>query len=144
MRKTNKTILIIIFIIIFILSIVILFINSDKDKDYINAKAEMRVTAAEIYSAYIKDEAYASKQFTDKFINIEGIIDTVEFVHKQRVVVMFVDEGKFGFEGIRAELDDTETETLEVGDNIILKGFCTGFKKNNVLIKHSLIIEKAN
>ncbi|HOG19335.1 MAG TPA: hypothetical protein PKW37_02685 [Salinivirgaceae bacterium] len=143
--KTFKKILIgVVILIILSVLAVIIYIKSFEKDDYTTMESKVQLTAAELYSEFVKDDLSAAKKFNGEVISVEGIVDTVEIADDRRIVVMYLNEGLFGPEGIRAELHENETDKLEKGDNIILKGYCTGFTGNDVLIEYATVVEKSN
>lgn len=120
-----------------------IYVSLQKHTDYTTAKPEAQLTAAELYSAYTKNSLSAAKKYNGKVIHIEGIVDSIEVVDNQRIVLMFLNEGMFGQEGVRLELDEKETGDLDIGDSVILKGYCTGFN-SDVRVEHVTIVEKNN
>ncbi len=121
-----------------------LYVSNKKHVDYTKAKPEAQLTAAELYAAFSKNDLSAAKKYNGKVIHIEGIVDSIEVVDNRKIVLMFLNDGMFGQEGIRLDLHPQETSDLDVGDSVILKGYCTGFSGYDVIVEHVTVVNRNN
>jgi hypothetical protein len=120
------------------------YVSNKKHTDYTKAKPEAQLTAAELYAAFVKNDLSAAKKYNGKVIHIEGIVDSIEVVDNRKIVLMFLNDGMFGQEGVRLELHAQEATDLDIGDSVILKGYCTGFSGSDVIVEHVTVVKINN
>jgi hypothetical protein len=124
--------------------IVYFFVYNKPHPDYARAKAKYTLEAAELYQAYKSGDAEAAKRFTGAVVRIKGTVQKVESVDSLAIAVMVFDEGIFGDEGIRCtmlpELTQA-TQNLSQGQQVKIKGLCTGFNDTDVILEHCSLSE---
>lgn len=107
--------------------------------DYEKAKPEFVISAGALYAAFIDDEVAANDQFTGKVVAIDGQVAGVEQLDDLVIVSFVFDEGFFGGEGVRCTmLEGHHARALDLlpGDNVTIKGLCTGFTGSDVILEH--------
>ncbi len=107
--------------------------------DYEKAKPDIVISAEDLYSAFVVDEAAANLLFNGKVIVIDGPVATVEQVDDLVIVSFVFEEGFFGGEGVRSTmLEGHHHKALNLvpGDHVGIKGFCTGFTGSDVILEH--------
>lgn len=140
MKIFVRVVLIVAAVIIAVLLAFYIYMRTLTHPDHAKTEAILQITAAQLYKGFVDNEIASAKQYNGKVINIEGVVDTIELIDNRRIAVMFVDEGIFGFEGVRILLDSTETRTIDVGSSVIIKGYCTGFSGNDVIVEYGIIV----
>ncbi len=94
------------------------------------------VSTSELVEAYQKDEASANSKFLDKAIQVTGTINEVETNSDGQTVVSL--SGPTPLSGVRCTLK--KKQAVETGKTLTLKGRCTGYL-SDVVIVDCLIIE---
>ena len=90
----------------------------------------------DLLSEFEQDDVAANKMYLDKIIQISGEITKIE--EKKNI---HIDTGN-PLSAIIFELDDKENyPTLKIGDKITIKGLCTGYLMDVVLVG-SVVINK--
>lgn len=99
------------------------------------AKADIAMSAAELFDAFEKDENAANGQFLDKVVSVTGTIRSVELDQEVKKVVLDSNDEMFG---IICELDALSTPKrldFKVGEQVNFKGKCTGMLMDVVIVR---------
>ncbi len=110
---------------------------ANKPHENINkAKADLQISAEELFSAYEEDENGANQTYLDKLIEITGKVSESK-KNEEGVATVTLDGGSMMF-GVICQLDELtdhpRTEFPE-GETITLKGKCTGMLMDVVLVR---------
>ncbi len=106
--------------------------------DYENLEAEFKVQADDLYSEFSANTEQASQKYNGRMLAVSGSPDYVETADTMVIAVFVFNEGMFGDEGIRCTmLPDYNKirESFYPGEEITLKGFCSGFNGTDVIIE---------
>jgi len=87
------------------------------------------VTAAELATAFEKDEKAANKIYLDKTLDVKGVISEVNSNQQGKTVVVLQGTDMAGVQCTLLEAKDG----LKKNDSIHLKGICTGFLTDVVI-----------
>jgi hypothetical protein len=120
------------------------FVYNKPHKDYLKARPELSLSAAELYTAFIENPAVAAPKYNGRVIEIDGKIDDREISGEMVIIVFIFDDGMFGPEGVRCTMLPEMTEaamSLSIGDYIKLKGLCTGYTGVDVILDKCSIVE---
>jgi uncharacterized protein (DUF1330 family) len=101
----------------------------------------LKVTAVELYKAFETNEQQANATYVGKVLEISGSIAELENADSVARVVFSVPDATFG--SVRVSLDKRyadEIKSLAPSQNIIVKGFCSGFL-TDVEIKDGVIVK---
>ncbi len=103
-------------------------------KDMTKAKAEYSLDANALFSEFEADENAANAKYLGKIVEVSGTIAQVLPGDKTTVVL----ETENGIFGVKCELDpfsDVAFPEYQQGDVVSLKGNCTGFLGDVVLVR---------
>ncbi len=103
-------------------------------KNMSSTKAAYSIDAQSLFEAYDADEAGANQKYLGKVIAVSGVVAQVVGGEK-KTVVLATDNGVFG---VKCELDPFSTVKFpdyKAGDQVMLKGECTGFLGDVVLVR---------
>lgn len=107
--------------------------------DVATSKSDMTITAQALYADFEDDEVLANKKYLDQIVEVTGPIANVSEVKGQ----MIVSVGSGGMMGnVKCHLTPEETAknyALKEGQMITLKGICTGYLMDVILVKAVLI-----
>ncbi len=134
-RKTVSGVLGLLLIVVLIASGIVIYLYNKPGRSAASEKG-VGVTAADLATAYSKDEAAANKVYLDKTLDVKGVISEVTTNQQAKTVVTL--EGT-DMAGVQCTLLET-TDGLKKGDSIHLKGICTGFL-TDVVIDRCVIAE---
>lgn len=121
---------------------------SRKVKDLDRVKADLSMPAAEIISAFEKNEAVANAQLLDKIIAVNGRVKMLEKNGRGQYTVVL---GDAGLSSVRCSMDSVHVKDLHgiaEGSPLTVKGACTGFNHDELLgsdvILNRCVLEKNN
>lgn len=94
-------------------------------------KAKFSLSMNELYGEFEKDEKAAFQKYKDQFIEVKGKIKEKSSLADGMSGLVLGDEAMTGTIGISMEADQNKNvEKLKVGDEIVLRGQCTGFQSS--------------
>lgn len=123
---------------------VYIFVYNKPHTNYEKAKPDYKLKAEVLYNEFITDQASAEQKYNAKVIQITGILHMVETSDEMVFAIFAFGDGMFGPEGIRCQMLDNHVEQLkliEPGENITVKGFCSGYTGTDVIMEHCSIIQ---
>jgi hypothetical protein len=105
-----------------------------KVKDLSKVKAQVKMHAKDLITAFEKNESEANTHYLDKIIAVKGMIKAVEKDDKGYYAVV-IGEGN-SMSSVRCSMDTVhqdEVAVLSAGTVITMKGACTGFTADELL-----------
>lgn len=94
-------------------------------------KTDFQINAAELLSAFENDETAANLKFLDKVVEVNGVVEKHEMKEGKLTAYLSTDNPLsnviFQFEN--------QNEQIETGENITLKGICTGYLMDVVVVR---------
>lgn len=90
-------------------------------------------TSSSLVKEFEADETKANKKYNDQVVSVKGIIQSIELTDSTQRIIL---NGQTG--GVIGELEKSERKKavqLKVGDSLILKGVCTGFLMDVILVR---------
>ena len=114
------------------------YIFRDAEKSVQSSTAEINISSADLLQAYESNEQKANGLYLDKIIQVAGRIDSI------------IDDGSYitltlkdadDMAGVLCSFDKTawNVGSLNVGDPIVIKGQCTGYLLDVVLVKCAIV-----
>jgi len=104
-----------------------------------NKKPEVEASAAALISAYETDENAANEMYLGKLVQVSGKIAAItleEGIHKIQL------ETPNPMSLIICELETgMEAGDLKAGDDVMIKGLCSGYLSDVILVQSSLVKE---
>lgn len=95
-------------------------------RDTLAEKAEMRVSAVALFNDFITNEEEANKRYLDQVILVSGEVGQVNHSDSgNSVIVLKTNDDFFGV--VMNFEKEQSTEGVKVGDQINIKGHCTGY-----------------
>ena len=102
--------------------------------------ADFKLPATELYQAFETDEEASNAKYISKIIDVSGIIEDIS-TDEQGAAVVLLAGGDFG--GVLCTLEKSQSEKIKakkLGDNITIKGVCTGMLME-VVVNKGVIVE---
>lgn len=94
-------------------------------------KAKFSVGMSDLYAEFEKDEKAAFQKYKDQFIEVKGKIKEKNSLADGMSGLVLGDDAMTGTIGFSMESDQNKNvENLKVGDEIVLRGQCTGFQSS--------------
>ena len=112
------------------------------NKPHVNVsdtKSDITITADQIINDFSSDETKANRSYLDKIIKISGVISELKVV-KQKGIITLKTNHDFG--SVLCHLSDKASQkinSLKEEQTLTLKGICTGFLMDVILVKCEII-----
>ncbi len=137
--EANKNKLLKTFIVIFLigclLTVLIGYYMYNKPHRDVRSEKPVMISSVDLISAYQKNETEANQKFLDKAVQITGKIENIETNNDGFIVITM--QGENPMAGVRCTLKDKIS--VQIGEVVTLKGRCTGFLSDVILIDCVLI-----
>ena len=121
------------------LLLVYLFLYNKPHRDFERARPDLQMSAESLYRAFTEDERTAESELIGKVLEITGEVYAVEETNDMVIVAFVFEEGFFGGEGVRCTmLENHHQKALQLnpGQEVVIKGYCTGFTGSDVILEH--------
>lgn len=108
------------------------------NKPHVNVateKADIVLSADQILADFTTDEAVANAKYLEKIIQVKGIVLETKIENNTGIIILQTNDD---FATILCHLTPQETKNIskiKKGQQITLKGICTGFLMDVVLVK---------
>ena len=104
-----------------------------------NAKSDASLSSEELVLAYETDESAANQEYLNKVIEVSGKIKDI--VVKEGVTTVELDANHI-MSSVLVELEPGyDISTVRKGDNVVLKGVCTGYLMDVVLVQGVIVVK---
>jgi Flp pilus assembly protein TadG len=127
LKKRTRNILLVILILGIIGGIYGYTEYNRKNADLSGAKADIVVTATQLYSEYTQNETSANAKYFNKVTNVRGVLKSVDKDHTG-TVTLTLNSGD-PQSNISCQLDArhvSDAENLHAGDTVTVTGTCSG------------------
>lgn len=107
--------------------------------DVADTKSDLVLTADKIQSDFSTNENEANKKYLEKIIEVSGEISDIT-IEKEKGIITLKTNDNFG--SVLCHLSDKSTQkinTLSIGKTVTLKGICTGYLMDVILVKCEII-----
>jgi hypothetical protein len=102
-----------------------------------NQKAALSLSANKLLSDYEEDEVQANKIYLDKILEVAGEVDKIEYANGKTSVYLVTENM---MSSIICEMEKSNTELkIKKGENISVKGLCSGYLMDVVLVRCLII-----
>ncbi|MCB9304014.1 MAG: hypothetical protein H6566_25535 [Lewinellaceae bacterium] len=112
------------------------FIYNKPFQDMNSAKADITLTAPELFTAFESDENAANEKYLDKVVQVSGTVKEVSTGDDGNISIT-LDSGSEMF-GVICQLDNLTEQPrkdFKEGEQLTLKGVCTGMLMDVVLVR---------
>lgn len=144
MKSGMKIIILLVIVGLIVASLLYYFVYDKPHTDYLKAIPEVTLPASSLFAQYVSDKHNADSLYTGKVILIEGNLSRMETLDTLKVAVFVFDKGIFGDKGIRCTFlrqSSSATAGIRPGDQVRIKGFCTGYNETDIILEHCSIID---
>lgn len=101
-------------------------------------KTDMRISSMSLLEDYEADEQKANSNYLDKVLEVTGSVSKVET--KDDITSVYLETAN-PISNVIIQLEETDTNVAD-GDEVIVKGVCTGYLMDVVLIRGKVIDDK--
>lgn len=136
---TKKGILFIFLIIAIIGGVIVLKIANKSHLDVSSTLPKISISATKLIDEFLLDETKANKNYLDKLIAVNGTISSIK-IKEEKGIISLKTEDDFG--SILCHLSEEATKNmshLTNGQSIQIKGICTGFLMDVILVRCEII-----
>jgi len=96
---------------------------------------DINITANTLLANFSSDETKANTKYLDKIIAVKGMVTNVEF-NGEKVAISLQTKEDFGSVVCYLVKDEVKkSAAIKEGQEVILKGICTGFLMDVILVK---------
>ena len=137
-----KKILVTGFILLLALGGIYWYVATEKFSDTKNVKADYTVNAIEFIREFLPTDSAANKKYTDKIVTVKGIVSEVEAADTT-VNIKFIDtvSGSYAIFAFQQQ-HITEAKTIKAGDQVSIKGSCSGGVFSQILGAESITFKR--
>lgn len=131
----KKQYLFFLFLLVFAVLFAFVYVKWNKPPMSVMDESSIRIDAVNLFREFSEDEPLATKIYNGKVVEVTGIVSSTAINQEGKTIVQLqTDDPMFG---INCTLEQ-KTEINE-GETIILKGICSGFTTDVILIRCYLI-----
>jgi hypothetical protein len=123
--------------------IVYKYVYNKPHPDYVQAQTEVKINAKRLWVDYSMNKDIADPKYTGKVIEVTGLIMRTETADNLVIVVFAFKRGDFGDEGIRITMLPEfarAAQGINPFKNVTIKGFCTGYNGQDIIMENGSII----
>lgn len=113
------------------------YLYNKQHKDLGKAKPDYVITATDLLKEFEKDESAASAKYVNKIIEVSGTIESLNTGEDNTLSIILKTDSDFSTV-ICTFLQSQDREELKPGDEITVKGECSGFLTDVLLNNCSL------
>jgi hypothetical protein len=96
--------------------------------------ADLGIRSEILFNEFAKDENAANVKYLDKVISITGVVTNVTIEDGLSIVTLKTASDMFGVI-CKMEGDDEKVKSVKAGDEITIKGVCTGMLMDVVMVR---------
>ena len=107
--------------------------------DVAEASADITVSANKILEEFSGNETTANTKYLEKIVAVKGEITEIK-IEKEKGIITLKTNDDFG--SVLCHLSEESTKKmnrLTVGETIVVKGICTGFLMDVILVKSEIL-----
>ena len=103
-------------------------------KSTASKSVDVAIQAADLFNEFAADENVANKKYLDKIISISGVVTNVADEEGLTIVTLKTTSDMFGVI-CKIEASDNKAKSLKTGDEVRVKGVCTGMLMDVVMVR---------
>lgn len=137
-KHTFKIILAVFLAIILALIVSISYFN----KPHVNVEksdADYFLTSQNLIEEYEKDEVTTDRKYSEKILQVEGIIYELSTLKGSRVITLRNEDLESNITCYITPEENVNTLNLKIGQDIVIKGICTGYLLDVIMVKCVLV-----
>jgi tRNA_anti-like len=119
------------------------YIMGERFEDTVNVKADYTVNAIDLIREFAANDTAANKKYREKILAVNGIISQVEKKLDSTVNIKFIDTTRHFLNFSLDKKDYLKTKSIKAGDNVSLKGSCSGSDYSLILDSTSISFKRA-
>lgn len=136
MKKKN---LFLLSLIILVISFAIYKVYNKPHLDVLKTSPDIKVNANVLFNDFVSDENNANKMYLDKVLEVNGEISDINSEEEKGIIYLKTNDDFANIMCHLSEISSQNIEDLEIGTNIVVKGICTGYLMDVVLVKTEIL-----
>lgn len=116
---------------LFILMICLCIVSFLPKADLLNEKPDFYITSNELISDYLDNEPKADEKYLNKLVQISGEVKQINLTDQSSSILLVAN----GMSNVICQLNQNQKTNVKVGDELTLKGICTGYLMDVVLVE---------
>jgi tRNA_anti-like len=133
--KKQTYLLLFLFLLIIVSSAVLFFYNWEKPHQNVEHIAGIKIAATDLFREFTEHEKHATEKYNGKVLEVTGtVLATSTNMEAKTVVQLQTDDLLFG---INCTME--QNTNIKQGSTVTLKGMCSGFTSDVILIRCYLI-----
>jgi hypothetical protein len=136
----KKYFLLTVFLLLVLVGIGAYFRYNKPTRDLTDKKADLSISAKELYKQFSENEGQANRQYLDKVVQVKGILTAVSRGEDGSLNLALDAGNPMG--GVTCEMpaeNAPEGANLQTGQQVTVKGQCTGILTDVLLVKCVLV-----
>ena len=132
---TTKHYILIFFALLSLVAIGAYYQYNKPSRNLAEEKADLAIAAPELYRQFSENETQANQQYLDKVVQVRGVLQTI---NRSEGGLNLILEAGSEMGGVICEIPSAnvpEGLNLQTGKELTIKGQCTGFLMDVVLVK---------
>ena len=104
------------------------------NKDLSKTKPDVKISVTDLIKEYEENDSIANQKYLGKIIELNGNVKTIETDNGGNYTIILGEAGNLS--SVRCAMDTTyktDAASVSEGSSVIIRGQCTGFKKNELL-----------
>lgn len=137
---SKKYYILIAVLLLMLVGLVAYFQYNKPTRDLTDKKADLSISATELYRQFSENEAQANQQYLDKVVQVKGVLTAVSRGEDGSLNLTLDAGNPMG--GVTCEIpagNFAEGTNLQTGSQVTIKGQCTGILTDVLLVKCVLI-----
>lgn len=109
-------------------------------RDIAKEEASIKISSVELFQSYVDDEVIANSLYLDQVVQVTGIVTEVDFSSPENQMVVL--QSNDDFFGVNVYfIPGVNIDSIQIGDEIVVKGHCTGGDDMGVVLSQSTLIK---
>ncbi len=119
------------------------YIMSERFDDTTNVKTDYTVAAVDLIREFAANDTAANKKYREKILAVNGIVSQIETKLDSTVNIKFIDTTRHFLNFSLDKKDYLRTKSIKAGDNVSIKGSCSGSDYSLILDSTSISFKRA-
>ncbi len=119
------------------------YIMGERFDDTVNIKADYTVNSVDLIREFAANDTAANKKYREKILAVTGTVSQAEIKADSTVNIKLIDTTRHFLNFSLDKKDFLKTKSIKAGDNISLKGVCSGSDYSMILDSTSINFKRA-
>jgi len=116
-----------------------LYLYNKPVADISDLKPDVKITASELFEKYSSDEMEANNSFLGKIVEVTGTVREISSDQEGKTIILETGDMLAGINCGMSETSNSTIEKYKTGDNVTIRGECTGMVMDVVMVRCVII-----